>query len=77
MSTIKPKISTQIWRFLKPILTLGLSLLVGSIARRDPSNSDVIKVVGSAVSSEVVDEIDTILDNHSEISTNKSLPAKQ
>ena len=51
----------RIFKIAKPVLTLGLSLLVAAIAKKNIPDIDVIAPTVTAVGNEVLDEVDSTL----------------
>lgn len=52
----------SIWSIGKPILTLGLSLLVAAIAKKNLPDADIIAPTISTIGTEVINEADSAIE---------------
>jgi hypothetical protein len=55
------KFLKNLWRILKPVVTLGLSLAVAALAKKCNDSSGVINTTGEAISDQIVNSVDDAL----------------
>jgi hypothetical protein len=58
----------RIFKIAKPVLTLGLSLLVAAIAKKNDANADVVGPLVNSVGTEIIDEADSALNTSADTS---------
>lgn len=58
---------SSLWKLAKPVLTLGISLIVGSLAKKTGQFEEVTNVLGNGVGQEVLEQVDSLLDNQTEL----------
>jgi hypothetical protein len=57
-SNQKKSFWASLWRILRPVATLGISLLVGSLSKKSGTFEDVVNIAGTGVGEEVLQVID-------------------
>jgi len=62
MTTKKTKTTgSKVWSIAKPVLTLGLSLLIGGLSKKTGKFEEVTNVVGNEVVNQVIDSVDNVI----------------
>jgi hypothetical protein len=57
---------SRIWKIVKPIVTLGLSLAIASIGKSDSVINAAVKTAGKELSDEVINEVDSLVGSDTE-----------
>lgn len=55
-------ILASFWAVAKPVLTLGISLIVANLSKKTGAFEEVTTVVGNGIGSEVIEQIDDVIE---------------
>lgn len=67
---------SSVWSVAKPVLTLGISLLVANLSKKTGAFEDVTTVVGNGLGNEVIEQIDEAIEC-AESKANKAVENKR